>query len=83
MPRNITPPSELELLQRELRTVQQELALAYDRFDQAAEPELVEACIYEIKAVHARFSYLYRAIRQQEGGAAAAAAPAEETAVWM
>ena len=42
------------------------------RFDQASEPELVESCIYEIKAINARFSYLYRAIRERSGEAAAA-----------
>ncbi len=82
MAKRPAPPDRAELLRQELRAVQLELALAYDRFDQAAEPELVEACIYEIKAIHARFSYLYRAIHEQEGGAAAASA-AEGAAVWM
>lgn len=82
MARKTAPLTESERLRRELRAAAQELALAYDRFDQAAEPELVEACIYEIQAVHARYSYFYRAIRQCDG-ASAAATPMEEAAVWM
>ena len=72
MARKPAPPSELELLRQELRQVQCDLALAFDRFDRASEPELVESCIYEIKAINARFSYLYRAIRERSGEAAAA-----------
>lgn len=60
-------PDPLQLLAEELRAVQQELALAYDRFNRTTEPELIEACIYEIKALNARFNYFYRAIRQQGG----------------
>lgn len=82
MARRPAPPSREELLRQELRSAAQELALAYDRFDQAAEPELVEACIYEIQAVHARYSYYYRAIRACEGDGAAAASTGE-AAVWM
>lgn len=80
MARRPAPPSREELLRQELRSAAQELALAYDRFDQASEPELVEACIYEIQAIHARYSYFYRAIREGDG---AAAASAGEAAVWM
>ncbi len=82
MARKPAPPSELQLLQNELRQVQSDLALAYDRFDQASEPELVESCIYEIKAIHARFSFLYRVIRERGGEAVAAAKPEEEKA-WV
>lgn len=82
MARKPAPPTELQLLQSELRQVQAELALAYDRFDQAAEPELVESCIYEIKAINARFSYLYRVIRERTGEVVAAAAQEGEKA-WV
>ena len=82
MARKPVPPSELQLLKEELRKVQSDLALAYDRFDQASEPELVESCIYEIKAINARFSYLYRAIQERCGGSLAAAA-AEGAEAWV
>lgn len=75
MARHVTPPTELELLQEELRQTQRELSLAYDRFNEAREPELVEACIYEIKSINARFAFLYRAIKERSADAIAAAKP--------
>ena len=73
MARHVTPPTELELLQEELRQTQRELSLAYERFNEAREPELVEACIYEIKSINARFAYLYRSIKERSGEDLAAA----------
>lgn len=73
MARHTNPPTELQLLEEELRQTQRELALAYDRFNEAREPELVEACIYEIKSINARFAYLYRSIKQRRGEPIAAA----------
>ena len=67
MSRHPIPPSELQLLQEELRRTQRELSLAYERFNEAREPELVEACIYEIKSINARFAYLYRSIKERSG----------------
>ena len=81
MARHITPPSELELLQEELRRTQRELSLAYDRFNEAREPELVEACIYEIKSINARFAFLYRSIKER--GDDALAASTEGAKAWV
>jgi len=57
------PDPELLTLKAELQNAQGELALAYCRFDQAVDPELVESCVYEISAVKARCNYLIRAIK--------------------
>jgi len=57
------PDPELLTLKAELQNAQGELALAYCRFDQAVDPELVESCVYEISAVNARCNYLIRAIK--------------------
>lgn len=54
---------ELIALKAELLDAQGELALAYCRFDQAVDPELVESCVYQISAVKARCNYLIRAIK--------------------
>ncbi len=70
---------ELQDLKDELRSAQGELALAYRRFNQAIEPELVEACIYRISSEKARCNYLLRAIKERSP---AAAAPAGEEALW-
>ena len=56
---------ELSALWAELRHAQGELSLAYRQFDQAVDPELVESCIYQIKAEKARCNYLIRAIKER------------------
>ena len=72
---------ELLALRAELSKAQGELSLAYRQFDQAVDPELVESCIYQIKAEKARCNYLIRAIKERspEG---AAALRLEGGAVW-
>ena len=69
---NRTRDPELLALQAELQQAQGDLALAYRQFDQALDPELVESCIYQIKAEKARCNYLIRAIKERspEGFAA-------------
>ena len=76
------PDPELLALRAELLEAQGELALAYRRFDQAVDPELVESCIYHISAVKARCNYLIRMIKQYDPDAIAAARP-EGDAVWI
>ena len=66
------PDPELLALKAELQNAQEELSLAYHRFDQALDPELVESCVYQISAVKARCNYLIRAIKAREPEAAAA-----------
>ena len=66
------PDPELLALKAELQEAQGELSLAYRRFDQAVDPELVESCVYEISAVKARCNYLIRTIKAREPNAAAA-----------
>ena len=63
---------ELLALKAELQEAQGELSLAYRRFDQALDPELVESCVYQISAIKARCNYLIRAIKAREPETAAA-----------
>ena len=63
MKMNVSETAELTALREALAGAQQELNRAYCRFDQAVEPELVEACCYEISAGKARCSYLLRRIK--------------------
>lgn len=51
-------------LQQELQMTAQELKNAYEKFNYVSEAELVEACIYEISALKARYSYLLRKIKE-------------------
>lgn len=48
-----------------LRT-RQALAEARRRFDQTREPELIEACIFEMNALQARCAWLQRRLREAE-----------------
>lgn len=75
------PDPELELLKQELNTAQSHLQQAYHHLDLVVEPELVEACVYEISAIQARCNYLIRAIKARLGCAAACAA--EEGVSWI
>ena len=66
------PDPELLALKAALQDAQGELACAYQQFDQAVDPELVESCIYQISAVKARCNYLIRAIKERSPDALAA-----------
>ena len=68
--RDRTHQSQQLQLQAELHATGQALREAYDKFNYVSEPELVEASVYEISALKARYSYLLRQIK--ENGASAA-----------
>ena len=72
-------PNELESLKQELKQAQDALFIAYHRFDRADAPELIDACIYEIKACSARYDYLYRRICESYPKSIPAA---EEVGAW-
>lgn len=79
--KRVRPDPELLILKAELLEAQGELACAYQQFDHALDPELVESCIYQISAVKARCNYLIRAIKERSPEAAAAA-DFQGEAVW-
>ena len=58
------------------------LAQAYARFNAVYEPELVDACVYEINAVLSRYDYLLRQVKAR-GGAAQCRACTEGAATWV
>lgn len=76
------PDPELLALRAELQDAQNELVLAYQRFDRAVDPELVESCVYHISAVKARCNYLIRTIKAYDPDAIAAAVPEGDT-LWI
>ena len=73
------PDPELPALKAELLAAQGELAFAYQQFDQALAPELVECCIYQISAAKARCNYLIRVIKERSPQSALSV---EEEALW-
>lgn len=49
----------------ELDSVKQNLEMVAARFNYQNDPDLLEACIYEMKALNARYRYLTREARRQ------------------
>lgn len=76
--RGTASPSQKALMQS-LQETQNALQGAYLTFDAVSDPELTEACIYEICALHARMNYLLRALKEEEQVAAAAAKGGKRT----
>lgn len=64
------PDPELDALKAALEAAREDLFLAYQDFDHAVDPELVEACVYQISAVKARCNYLIRRIKARSGSPA-------------
>ncbi len=76
-------PTDKELRQ-ELERINRQLKEAYDRFNYACEPELVEASIFEINALKAKYDYFLRCVKERSGmpvGRGAAAPAVRETCV--
>ena len=72
----------LQQLLRELSEMHEALENAYRCFNQAGDPELVEASIYEINAAQSRCSYLLRAIKEAGGEAALRAGSGKGDKIW-
>ena len=73
-------PTDKELRQ-ELDGISRQLKEAYDRFNYACEPELIEASIFEINALKAKYDYFLRCIKERAGlpvNRSANAAPRED-----
>jgi len=66
-------PALLEL-KTSLQSAQEALDHAYSAFNYASDPELTEACIFEIRSIQARMNYLVREIKALESCAATAVA---------
>lgn len=51
-------------IKEELIEVKKQLNIAHNGFDNATNPQLINAYIYEIKALNERFSYLLGIIKE-------------------
>jgi len=67
----------------ELSAARAALRAAYFRFDNASEPELIDACIYEINAAQARCGYLIRLAKERGLSASIAASAGTEGAACL
>ncbi len=76
--------SRMQELLGELTELHGALTAAYMRFDATTEPELVDACVYEINAAQSRYNYMLRRIKEEGGEAAFGACPGKEDgAAWV
>ena len=66
----------------ELNALRGALDDAYMRFNVTTEPELVDACVYEINAARSRYNHQLRVIKDAGGEAAVRAAGGKEGAAW-
>ena len=62
--------NSMQELLGELSSLRDALTAAYTRFNAATEPELVDACVYEINAAQSRYNYQLRLIKEHGGEAA-------------
>ena len=68
--RDIARDSSLQELFTELSDTRFALSQAFARFNNTTEPELLDACIFEISATQARYNYLLRIIKEHSGESA-------------
>ena len=64
----VSSDPKLQELFTELSDTRFALAQAYVRFDNTTEPELVDACIFELNALQSRYNYLLRLVKDLLGG---------------
>jgi hypothetical protein len=72
----------LQELFDELTDARVSLSQAYVRFNNTVEPELIDACVFEINALQSRYNYLLRTIKER-GGAAVCKTVSEGAATWI
>lgn len=63
--REAEPDTERQEILGEIESTREQLRLARISFDNVSEPELVDASIYEINSLQARYSYLLRRAREE------------------
>lgn len=73
---------EMQPLFDDLDSTRSALACAYARFNASTEPELIEACVYEINAAQARYNYLLRLVKESGGEAAFKTFSESEAGIW-
>lgn len=61
----------LRELQTSLQSTRAALSRAYTAFNYTSDPELTDACIFEIRSLQSRMNYLLREIKALEGRTAA------------
>ena len=60
---------ERQLLLEGMQATRAQLNHAYAQFNFYSDPDLVDACVYEINALQSRYSYFVRQMKQLEAAA--------------
>ena len=55
---------ERRQLMEGMRETRSQLNFAYAQFNAYSDPDLVDACVYEINALQSRYSYFVRQVKQ-------------------
>ena len=80
--RDVAREDTMQELFNELGDMRAALEDAYMRFNMTSEPELVDACIFELNALQSRYNYLLRLVKES-GGIAASRIYSEGAVTWV
>ena len=69
--------TDYAVLLEELEKARYDLALAYDNFQNAMEPDLIDCCIYQVNALQMRYKFLLTKAKQLNPDAPYAKNPLE------
>ncbi|MCT4685994.1 YaaL family protein [Vallitalea sp.] len=61
---NASELNEEELLLKNIEITKRALDTAYSNFDVVTAPELIDSCIYEVKAMQLKYEYLINQAKQ-------------------
>lgn len=63
--RTLSPADEeLQALMEGMAQTRSQLSCAYAQFNTYSDPDLVDACVYEINALQSRYSYYVRQVKR-------------------
>ena len=62
--KQISHRTTYSLLLDDLEKAKYDLALAYDNFENAMEPDLIDCCIYQVNALQMRYKFLLTKAKQ-------------------
>ena len=65
------PQPKPDALVDSLSSTQREIDAAYNRFNFATDPDLIDSCVYEINSLQCRYNYLLHKIKTRDSLCAA------------
>lgn len=62
--KQLATPTAYSLLLDDLEKARYDLSLAYDNFQNAMDPDLIDCCIYQVNALQMRYKFLLTRAKQ-------------------